>query len=528
MVPWQAWVVFVWHATLLSFLLVTSLCDLQYLEVPLGVTVCGTLVGLVGATFLAWPFPAASGPVRRRLGWPPPPIEPGLVPVAGLAAAGSCRPGCRRVSWQLGLATGLAGALAGMIMLRAVRFLFGLGRGKEGLGIGDADVMMMAGSFIGWQPTLVAFFVGVFAALFFGVVQLIRSGDQALAFGPALALGAVVTLLAWPTIGRIPTISMLFSEPAWLGGLAAVGAVFLLLASFFLRIVRGAEPPEAPAGPESKAEPLASPPTPLPKGRGEKDAPLPRGRAVGRGRRQVERSRWRGPGMSDIVIVDYGMANLRSVQKAFEKVGHAAVISGDPNRVAEADKVVLPGVGAFRDAIARLHEADLAAPILAHLRSGKPFFGVCLGLQLLFTTSYEDGVHRGLDYFPGEVVRFKDVPGLKVPHMGWNQLAPCAGRRRRWKDCRRTRPSTSSTPTTPRRATKASSPPRPITRRRSRRPSGATTCSPRSFTRRRASASAWRCCGGSRNGNEALQPAGKRGIVTKTLACCGLVGESPP
>jgi glutamine amidotransferase len=126
--------------------------------------------------------------------------------------------------------------------------------------------------------------------------------------------------------------------------------------------------------------------------------------------------------MNDIVIVDYGMANLRSVQKAFEKVGCAAAISGDPNRVAEAAKVVLPGVGAFRDAIARLHEADLAAPILAHLRSGKPFFGVCLGLQLLFTTSHEDGVYAGLDYFPGEVVRFKDAPGLKVPHMGWNQL----------------------------------------------------------------------------------------------------------
>jgi imidazole glycerol-phosphate synthase subunit HisH len=126
--------------------------------------------------------------------------------------------------------------------------------------------------------------------------------------------------------------------------------------------------------------------------------------------------------MKDIVIVDYGMANLRSVQKAFEKVGHSAVVAGDPNRVAEADKVVLPGVGAFRDAIARLHEADLASPILAHIRSGKPFFGVCLGLQLLFTTSHEDGVYRGLDYFPGEVGRFKDIPGLKVPHMGWNQL----------------------------------------------------------------------------------------------------------
>jgi len=123
-----------------------------------------------------------------------------------------------------------------------------------------------------------------------------------------------------------------------------------------------------------------------------------------------------------IVIVDYGMANLRSVQKAFEKLGHAAVITSDPNRIAEADKLVLPGVGAFRDAIARLHEADFARPIAEHIRAGKPFLGICLGLQLLFTTSYEDGVYQGLDLFPGEVVRFADVPGLKVPHMGWNQL----------------------------------------------------------------------------------------------------------
>jgi glutamine amidotransferase len=123
-----------------------------------------------------------------------------------------------------------------------------------------------------------------------------------------------------------------------------------------------------------------------------------------------------------IVIVDYGMANLRSVQKALEKVGAIAEISGDPNRLAEADKLVLPGVGAFRDAIARLREASLAEPILAHIRAGKPFFGICLGLQLLFTTGYEDGVYEGLNLFPGDVIRFADVPGLKVPHMGWNQL----------------------------------------------------------------------------------------------------------
>jgi imidazole glycerol-phosphate synthase subunit HisH len=126
--------------------------------------------------------------------------------------------------------------------------------------------------------------------------------------------------------------------------------------------------------------------------------------------------------MQQIVIVDYGMANLRSVQKAFEKLGHPATISGDPDSVAGADKVVLPGVGAFRDAIARLNETGLAAPIRDHLRAGKPFFGICLGLELLFTRSHEDGVYAGLDVFPGEVVRFPDAPGLKVPHMGWNQL----------------------------------------------------------------------------------------------------------
>ncbi|HZZ82755.1 MAG TPA: imidazole glycerol phosphate synthase subunit HisH [Gemmataceae bacterium] len=123
-----------------------------------------------------------------------------------------------------------------------------------------------------------------------------------------------------------------------------------------------------------------------------------------------------------IVIVDYGMANLRSVQKAFEKVGAEAVISADPNRIAEADKLVLPGVGAFRDAIARLRDAGFVAPLKDHITRGKPFLGICLGYELLFTTSHEDGIHQGLDFFAGEVLRFDNVPGLKVPHMGWNEL----------------------------------------------------------------------------------------------------------
>jgi glutamine amidotransferase len=126
--------------------------------------------------------------------------------------------------------------------------------------------------------------------------------------------------------------------------------------------------------------------------------------------------------MQRIVIVDYGMANLRSVQKALERIGHPAEIINDPNQIAGADKLILPGVGAFRDAISRLREAEFIAPIVEHIRVGKPFLGICLGLQLLFTRSHEDGDYAGLNLFAGEVVRFADIPGLKVPHMGWNQL----------------------------------------------------------------------------------------------------------
>ena len=123
-----------------------------------------------------------------------------------------------------------------------------------------------------------------------------------------------------------------------------------------------------------------------------------------------------------IKIVDYGMGNLRSVQKAFEKLGHAAEICDQPSQLSDADKLVLPGVGAFRDAIHELRRKEMASPILDHLASGKPFLGICLGLQLLFDVSYEDGEWPGLGIIPGKVVRFQDQPGLKIPHMGWNQL----------------------------------------------------------------------------------------------------------
>jgi glutamine amidotransferase len=125
---------------------------------------------------------------------------------------------------------------------------------------------------------------------------------------------------------------------------------------------------------------------------------------------------------SDIVIVDYGMANLRSVQKAFEAIGAVAEVAADAERIGTAARLVLPGVGAFQDAIAKLRETGLAEAIGTHIKSGRPFLGICLGLQMLFTESHEDGTHAGLNLFPGDVVRFPHVPGLKVPHMGWNTL----------------------------------------------------------------------------------------------------------
>jgi len=123
-----------------------------------------------------------------------------------------------------------------------------------------------------------------------------------------------------------------------------------------------------------------------------------------------------------ITIIDYGMGNLRSVEKALQKLGASVEVSGDPANVARAEKVVLPGVGAFGAAMHNLDAAGLREPILASIESGKPFLGICLGLQLLFYDSEEMGRHRGLGVFAGKVVRFPGVPGLRIPHMGWNQL----------------------------------------------------------------------------------------------------------
>jgi glutamine amidotransferase len=122
-----------------------------------------------------------------------------------------------------------------------------------------------------------------------------------------------------------------------------------------------------------------------------------------------------------IAVVDYGRGNLGSVEKALGGLGMRVLVTEDPRAVAEAEAVVLPGDGAFHDAMATLGATGLLDPIRVCLGEGRPFLGICLGYQLLFTESEEFGVGKGLDVIPGTVRRFP--PGLKVPHMGWNQVA---------------------------------------------------------------------------------------------------------
>ena len=123
-----------------------------------------------------------------------------------------------------------------------------------------------------------------------------------------------------------------------------------------------------------------------------------------------------------ITVVDYGMGNLRSVAKALEKVGLDIKVSSNPEDIKTSKAIVVPGVGAFGDAVHNLKRLNLFNEIKNHIEEGKPYLGICLGLQLLFEYGYEFGSHKGLGVFKGKVVRFEEKEGYKIPHMGWNQI----------------------------------------------------------------------------------------------------------
>lgn len=125
-----------------------------------------------------------------------------------------------------------------------------------------------------------------------------------------------------------------------------------------------------------------------------------------------------------IAIVDYGVGNLFSLESSFAAIGYAVRVTSDPEDLKAADRIILPGVGAFGDAARKLFASGLAEPLIEQASAGKPVLGICLGMQLLFTTSYEFGEHKGLNLIPGSVRPIKDVipAGLKIPQMGWNSL----------------------------------------------------------------------------------------------------------
>ncbi|NCB31678.1 MAG: imidazole glycerol phosphate synthase subunit HisH [Clostridia bacterium] len=124
-----------------------------------------------------------------------------------------------------------------------------------------------------------------------------------------------------------------------------------------------------------------------------------------------------------IIVIDYGMGNLASVVNAIKRYTKDVLISGEPDDIIKADKLILPGVGAFEDALHEIEARGQRANILKFAASGRPFLGICLGMQLLFTRSREGGNHPGLDIIKGDVLPFTPAAGFKIPHMGWNSVS---------------------------------------------------------------------------------------------------------
>ncbi len=240
--PFSWWAGYLFHALLFALLLAAAACDFACREIPLGITIPGTVLGLIGAVLMPWPWPhdpaAATPVVPAGLGpdfaWLAGTIQEGIYawpfwgPLPSWAAPGG--------NWQTGLATGLAGLLVGTFLLRSIGFLFGRGLGKEALGLGDADLMMMAGAFLGWQVIVVGFFVSVLPALVFGLVQYLVKKDNSLPFGPHLAMGVIIACLGWKSFG--PYVQPLFFWAGLLVGLAVVLGAVMFLSAFALRALR--------------------------------------------------------------------------------------------------------------------------------------------------------------------------------------------------------------------------------------------------------------------------------------------------
>jgi leader peptidase (prepilin peptidase)/N-methyltransferase len=240
MPSWAAWMTWVHHCVLFCFLFMATVCDLDYREIPFGITIPGTIVGLLFSVCFPWPWPhgllTTYGEILPGVPWwdPANHIIGGLYPWpfwGPLPAWFS--PG---FNWQTGLVTGVVGAFVGWIMIWCIRFIFSKALGIEAMGLGDADLMMMAGSFLGWQGMLVGFLLGIFVGLFFGLGQLFLKGDNALPFGPSLAIGTMLSCLGWPYFGD--RFQATLFQPVVLPSLVVCIAILMTIAGYILRLIR--------------------------------------------------------------------------------------------------------------------------------------------------------------------------------------------------------------------------------------------------------------------------------------------------
>jgi leader peptidase (prepilin peptidase)/N-methyltransferase len=252
--PWEVLPFFLHHAILFSLLLAAAMCDWDHRSIPLTLTVTGTLFGLINATCWPWPWPndpqsvaALNQPIINPFGGIEPrnwafmreQVTPGLYP---WPVWGPVPDWLSNHRWALGLSTGLGGAAVGMAMVRSVKFTFEKGLGREALGLGDADLMMMAGAFLGWQPVVVAFFIGAIVSLPIGIVFRVVKKEEAFPFGPGLALGLLITMLCWRWIG--PVMQVYLFEPILVGVAVVVMAAGLFIGSIAVRAL-GRGRPEA-------------------------------------------------------------------------------------------------------------------------------------------------------------------------------------------------------------------------------------------------------------------------------------------
>ncbi len=233
--------IWAYHALFLSYLIVVTFIDIDYQEIPLRITIPGAILGIVGGTLGPWPWPVdprgVAPPTTQfefgGLGIPSSliwPLPAGMQPwPVWMPAPDWLAPG----TWQMGLATSLVGALVGAGLIRVIRSVFSWGLGKEAMGLGDADLMMLIGAFLGWQDLFLVMAFAVIIGLFYGVFLLVSNRGSELPFGPFLSMGALITLLA--SYWLHPVTQKLFFD---LGLLIALGLVFLVLAFFLTLTIR--------------------------------------------------------------------------------------------------------------------------------------------------------------------------------------------------------------------------------------------------------------------------------------------------